>query len=155
MATLTANIVDWQGSPRPGLFPRLVFEPRRPAGQDANVFITNPLRFTPDNAGAVSAVLIDSYSTFPSAEYDVFVEWVNGANVPVARDRLTTPERPLVVPVGGGKLGDLLKFPANPSLSYKNLTPPDNPSPGVWWLETNPDNFDDPANTEFLYEWEN
>ena len=38
---------------------------------------------------------------------------------------------------------------------YVSLTPPKAGSlpRGTWWLESNPDNIDDPANTGILYEW--
>lgn len=155
MSIVTGNIVDWQGSPRPGMFPIVVFKPRKPAGQGANVFFTAPIEEVPAENGSFSVALLDSYSTDPLGLYDVEIQWRNATGIPVGFDQLTDEAHPLVVPVAGGELGTLLQYPANPSRAYYSLTPPPNPSPGTWWLEVNPDDPNDPGNTGFLYEWEN
>ncbi|WIB16281.1 hypothetical protein DEJ34_03870 [Curtobacterium sp. MCPF17_050] len=41
-----------------------------------------------------------------------------------------------------------------PNQTWVGPTPPLNPTAGKQWLQTNPDDPDDPRNTGILYEWE-
>jgi hypothetical protein len=131
MALVTGNIVDWQGSPRPGLSPQIVFKPRTSAGQGNNVFFTNPIVVVPDAAGAFSVPLVDSFSTSPTGVYDVEIWWLNSAGVSVGLDQLTDSAHPLIVPVAGGKLGDLLPLP--PSAVRVWVGEANNSDYGFWY----------------------
>lgn len=131
LATVTGNVVDFQGSPRPNLSPQLVFAARGPASQGANMFFTNRIIIPTDIAGAFSVPLIDSFSTTPNALYDVSIEWLDSSGGVADIDELTTAATPLVVPVAGGALGDMLQLPTSATEVWVSET--NNLAYGFWY----------------------
>jgi len=106
------------------------------------------------STGAFTVSLFPTDVTMPATWYTIRIRSLDTAFPPTHID---FPDWKLFVPSGASSvtLASILELPSNPGLTWVSLAAPPSPTPGTWWLETNPENFDDPANTGNLYEWTN
>lgn len=134
LATVTGALSDIGVAAFPTLSPRLIFTLSGPATEGTRVFATKP-KVVPVNAGS-GIFTVDLQTTTnlrPAAWYTITIEWLDPSGNYVAADFL---EWKLFVPSGGGNLADLLETPVNPMLFWAGPTPPPNPQPGQYWLNT-------------------
>lgn len=127
MALVTFVLNDFGMTYPAELRPTLVFQPSGPAVGGLNIYA--PLAeqvatFSSNGLGSVD--LQPNDAIHPATHYKVSILTANGA-------RTQLPWK-LFVPSGGGRLADLLKNPANPAAVWIGTTPPENPTPGTWWL---------------------
>jgi len=152
MALVTGTLKDFGLAPLSTYQPLISFTPSSAALQGGLLLATRPVAVVPSASGAFSADLQPTDGLMPATWYSIRIQWLDSDGGYAAVDFV---EWKLFVPQEGGQIGDLVAAPVNPALVYTSLTPPEVggiPS-GTWWLESNPNNINDPANTGILYEW--
>ncbi|WIB25435.1 hypothetical protein [Curtobacterium sp. MCSS17_015] len=133
------------------LSPRLMFCPSGSAVSPTAVLASRPVVVTPATNGTFTVELQPTDQLRPEGTYYTLrVEWLDATGGFVAVDLL---DWPIFVPSGGGSLADLVDAPAGPALMWTSLEEPPFPKPGMRWLQSNPNDLADPANTGNLYEW--
>jgi hypothetical protein len=150
MALVTGSLKDFALAPMSDRTPQITFSPSAPAAKDGLLLATRPVSVYPTGSGSFSVDLQPTDELMPVTWYTVRISWLESEGGYVAVDFV---DWKLFVPQEGGAIGDLIDAPVNPALVYISLTPPTNALPGTWWLESNPNNINDPANTGILYEW--
>lgn len=133
-ATVTGNLNDFTGQGFPGLQPRIVFTPSGPGLSGTRIYATKRIvEEVPHSAGYFSVDLQVTEDMRPVVYYQVSIEWLDSGGNYVSVDNI---DWKLFVPVGGGLITDLLDAPLNPLLFWVDATPPPNPQPGQYWLNT-------------------
>jgi hypothetical protein len=152
MANVTGTLTDFGLNSLSAFSPRILFIPSGPAVSGASLFSDKPLIVVPAADGSFYINLQPTDALMPNVYYTVRIEWLDSSNSYVGVDAITWP---LYVPSGGGSIGDLIRVPMNPALVWVDLAPPTEgtETPGSWWLQLNPDDPNDPANTGDLYQW--
>jgi hypothetical protein len=151
MALVTGSLKDFSLAPMSDRTPQITFSPSAPAAKDGLLLATPPVSVYPTGSGSFSVDLQPTDELMAVTWYTVRISWLESGGGYVAFD---FPDWKLFVPQEGGAIGDLIDAPINPALVYTSLTPPTGKMPlGIWWLESNPDNINDPANTGILHEW--
>lgn len=152
MATVTGTLKDFGLAALAPYSPTLNFIPSGPARNDTTIFGTRTISVTPAADGSFSVDLVATDGLQTVVWYTLTISWLNSTAGYTETD---FPDWKLYVPAVGGTIGGLITAPTNPALVYTSLTAPVSPTPGTWWLESNPDNINDTANTGNLYEWSN
>lgn len=152
MALVTGTLSDFGLEPMTSLEPEIIFRPSDVGVVSGRLLATKPIRVRPFTSGYFQVELTSTDYVEPASWYTVEIRWLDFEGGYAAVDFV---DWKLFVPQEGGAIGDLLESPVNPAMVYVSLTPPTAGSlpRGTWWLESNPDNIDDPANTGILYEW--
>lgn len=138
MALVTGILADFAQGTLGDQHPTFLFEPSGPGFNDPKVHAPERAKAAPVLNGGFSIDLQPNDVIHPATHYTVTILWGSGR-------RVRLPWK-LFVPSSGGRLADLLQYPANPASTWIGTTPPTNPSPGTWWL--NPE-------TGELQEWSN
>lgn len=150
MPTVTGTLRDFNIQSLAAYSPRLIFTPSSTAVSTSRLYSTKPIIVTPNLGGDFEVFLVASDSVFPMVSYSIRVEWLDAENGYVGADVI---DWELLVPEAGGAIGDIMQVPANPILAWVDVVePPFKPVPGVWWLQVNPDDPDDPRATGILWE---
>lgn len=152
MAVVNFTLYDIGGGHLAGKFPELVFTLNDTAATAGGVYVTEPLVATPAGDGTGIVNLPSTDLMRDDNYYTLQIRWLDTAG---NMTRIDFPDWKIRVPTGGGTLGDLRGPGSNMSMVYVSLTPPDDPRPFMLWLEQDPDNLSNPANTSRLYRWEN
>lgn len=127
MAKITGIISDYGMGHLVGLHPTLLFTPSGPSLGNTRIFAPHTEVIAPiDATGYFEAELQPTEDLNPAVHYVVTVRWGAGR-------RVVLPWR-LTVPPAGGVLSELLPVLSNPANVWVGVEPPENPSPGVWWL---------------------
>lgn len=106
-----------------------------------------------NGSGAFAVNLAPTENVHPLRWYTIRAEWPDSENKYTSVDFI---DWKLFVPTEGGDLADLVEFPSNPQLVWVSLTPPPHiPAFNSLWLNDNPHDVTDPANTGDLYQWSN
>ena len=142
MGIMTGVLSDFRKNGIDSLGGRIIFVPRGPDGtSDGYLMVTRALIVYPTIGGDFSTNLIDPENTNRGEGFDVFVEWLNGENIPVGRDYFGI----LYPPPGGGRVTDYLQAGAHGSGGSSGSaeqrwwiepTPPDPWPNGVVWVNT-------------------
>jgi hypothetical protein len=152
MATVTGTLYDIGGGHLAGKYPDLEFTLNSTAATAGGVYVTEPSIVTPAGDGTFTANLPATDLMRDDNYYTLAIRWQDSAgNMP----RIDFPDWQIRVPTGGGNLGDLKGNGSNLSMVYVSLKEPDDPTPFMLWLEQDPDDINNPANTGNLYRWEN
>ena len=133
----------------------IIFFPSSEAMSPEYLLSAKPISVIPSSiTGVFSVDLFPTDTTQPATWYTIRIRSLDVTLPPVHMD---FPDWKIYVPSGASPIffSSILALPSNPAMTWVSLASPPNPSPGTWWLETNPENFDDPANTGNLYEWTN
>jgi hypothetical protein len=152
MAVVTGTLYDIGGGHLAGKFPELVFTLNDTAVTAGGVYVTEPSVITPGGDGSFTANLPATELMRDDNYYKLHIQWLDTAG---NSNRIDFPDWKIRVPTGGGTIGDLRGPGSNLSMVYVSLTPPEHPVPFMLWLEQNPDDPEDPANSGNLYRWEN
>lgn len=113
-------------------FPRISFIAEAPAVAGEHLLSTRRIEVIPDEFGIWSVQLVPSAQTTPATTYTIRVDWLIDTSNGV-RDGLDVLLN-VVIPNADSDIGDL---PSKPSEKFwVGKTPPDNPQPGLWWLDT-------------------
>jgi hypothetical protein len=152
MATVTGILTDFNLQSLDSYSARIIFTASEPATLPGRLLSTKEIVVIPGADGSFSVDLRPTDAITPQVFYRVRIEWLDSDGGFVGTDYIGWR---LFVPSDGGPIGDLLSMPSNPSMVWEGPTPPENPTPGTWWLQVNPDDPDDPRNTGQLYEWSN
>lgn len=151
MPTISGTLRNFGLVAFPGQNPVITFRANTPAvTQSGALLATKDINVSPNSSGDFSVTLAatDNLAT-GNVWYTISISWLDAAKNYVQVD---FPDWKLFVPTKGGDLADILEKPANPGLVYIGLIAPAYPSPGMKWLEMNPDGT---AGTGNLYEWSN
>jgi hypothetical protein len=153
MATVTGTLADFGLSLLTAYSPKIIFTPSGPAtgpgaGSARFLLATRPIECIPAPDGKFSVELYPNEASIPATHYTIRIEWrdpnaFDDDRGYVGRD---DPDWELVVPNLGGSIADLLKLPSNPAQTWVGDLPPDNPTPGTWWLL---------PSTGDIFEWSN
>lgn len=143
MPVVTGVLSDFGLATLAAFNPEIVFTPSGPAISATRLLATKPIKVTPDPDGSFSLTLAPTNSMHPVTWYTISVQWLDSAGGYIGID---FPDWQLFIDNAGGNIIDLLNIPANPAQVWVSTTAPDNPTPGLWWL--NPTTGD-------LYEWSN
>ena len=108
MAVITGLLQDFGGNPLNGVAARIVFSPSGPALQGSGIFTTRPQYAYPATDGSFSIQLIENGGLHPATWYNVWIEHLDVGTNYVRRDDLIWQ---LIVPSGGGPIGDLIAAP--------------------------------------------
>lgn len=150
-APVDGNVTDVTGTHLNGKIPELHFTLNSPNAKAGKVIPTEPLTVQPASDGSFTANLETTTDMFDDAWYTVSIQWLDSGGNYVKAD---FPDWQLQVPVGGGSFSNLFgRPPRNQRMVYVSLTPPPDPKPFTLWLEANPNDDLDPANTWDLTEW--
>jgi hypothetical protein len=134
MATVTGALSDFGIAPFPELQPRIQFIPSGPGVNGTRLFSGPPPTVNVGaGSGSFTIELQRTDDVRPVVWYTVRIEWLDPAGNYIGVDH---PDWKLFVPAGGGELGDLLEAPLNPFIFWVDATPPPNPQPGQYWLNT-------------------
>ena len=155
MPTVTGTLTDINMGHLVGKSPQLVFTLNAPNSGGNLLHPTEPVRVTPASDGTFSVTLAATTEmNDDTAFYLLSVQWLNSVgNSPIRADHGGWK---IQVPTTGGALSGLwVQKPGNQRMVYVSLTAPENPAPWTLWLEANPLDDDDPANTWDLNEWSN
>lgn len=150
MPNVTGTLRDFNITTLAAYSPRIIFTASSAATSPTRLYSTKPIVVTPNLAGDFEVFLQATDTLNPSVWYTIRVEWLDSDGGYVGVDLL---EWKLFVTDDGGSIGDLLAVPANPAQVWIGLEPPPHPTPGLWWLQANPDNPDDPRNTGDILVW--
>lgn len=150
MAKITGSLTDFSLQSLASSSPRIIFTASGPAVSAQRLFATKPIVVIPTADTYFTVDLAPTEGLAPASWYTMRVEWLDSDGGFVGLDLI---DWQLPVPVEGGVLGDLIRVPATPTTPWIGLTPPPSVTPGLWWLEMNPNDLDDPANTGYLYVW--
>jgi hypothetical protein len=150
MAIVTGTLTDFNLQSLYSASARLVFTASDPGILPGRLLSTRPIVVIPSASGAFEVDLRPTDAIMPLVWYQVRIDWLDSDGGYVGTDFVPWP---LFVPSEGGAIGDLLSMPSNPGMVWEGPTPPDNPTPGTWWLQVNPNDPADPRNTGQLYEW--
>ena len=154
MPVVTGTLTDLGLGHLVGKSPQLVFTLNAPNSGGSALYPTEPIRVTPAPDGTFSVNLAATTEMNNDAHLTLSVHWINSVGSSPIRADFDGWE--LQVPAAGGALPGLWgKPPTNTRMVYVSLTPPEDPRPFSLWLEANPDNDNDPANTWDLNEWRN
>lgn len=103
---------------------------------------SKPVQTVPESNGFFEVELASTEEILPGGIfYLVTIQYREDSTRNVKRELLPWK---LFVPPEGGYLADLLMVPSNPAHVWTGTTPPEDPQPGMWWL--NPETGD-------LMEW--
>ncbi|MDT0211249.1 hypothetical protein [Curtobacterium sp. BRD11] len=149
MATVTGTLRDFNTQSL-GTTARMVFTPSSPGFSPTAILAARPVVVQPSSTGSFSVELEPTVTVSPETWYTLRVDWLDSEGGYVATSFF---DGRLFVPETGGKLTDLIDVSRPPTIMFASLTPPLNPTPGLAWLETDPDNPDNPLNTGNIYEW--
>jgi len=153
MPAVTGNLTDIGGGHLVGKIPELHFFLNAPNTKTGVVLPTEKLTVQPASDGSFTANLQATTDMLDDAWYTVSMQWLDAGGNYVKAD---FPDWKLEVPTSGGSFPNLFgKPPQNTRMVYVSLTPPDDPRPFTLWMQANPDNDLDAANTWNLYEWRN
>lgn len=159
MAVVTGTLKTFGMESLAGKQPLIVFEANKAAtGPGGELFATDPVRVTPATDGTFSARLQPTENLITAdVHYRMWIEYLDSANNYV---RIDNPDWVLRVPTAGGTLSDLLKLPKVSSglVITAPTAPPVWLGLGAMWLQSDPNDMDNPlnpANTGDLYELEN
>lgn len=152
MATVTGTLYDISGSHLAGKNPEIVFALNETGGTQNGIYVTEPSRITPGGDGSFTAELPSTDLMRDDSYYTLSIEWQDEAGKP---SRIDYPDWCIRIPTSGGPIGDLRGPGSNMSIVYVSLTAPDRPVPYLLWLEQDPADTTNPANTGKLYRWEN
>lgn len=153
MPAVTGNLTDVGGGHLVGKVPEIHFFLNAPNTKAGVVLPTEKLTVQPATDGSFTANLQATTDMLDDAWYTVSIQWLDSAGNYVKAD---FPDWKLQVPTSGGVFSNLFgKPPQNGRMVYVSLTAPDKPQPYALWLQANPNNDMDPANTWNLYEWRN
>jgi hypothetical protein len=130
MALVTGTLSNFQLGSIAAFSPTITFTPSGPAVLTPYLLATKPITVVPETDGTFSLDLFENIG-HPATWYTIRVEWLNGAGVPTGVDFI---DWKLLVPPGGGALGDLIAVPSNPAMVWTSETPPTDPTPGTWWF---------------------
>jgi len=133
MPLVNGTLTDFGLDPIAGLTPRLVFMPASPGVAGLNVLTTLPVEVTPAANGYFEVDLASTQTIAPATYYIVKITWIDAAQNRRHRSELLPWK--LFVPPEGGALGDLLRVPSNPALTFTGTEAPYNPAVGSWWLD--------------------
>lgn len=150
MATVTGRLNDFGLEALAAFSPEIVFTPSGPAVGGNVLYASRPIVCIPASNGDFTVELAATEGLHPAQHYTIAVQWLNSAGGYISKDFI---DWELSVPEAGGVFADLVAAPANPAQVWVGLTAPANPTPGTWWLESNPADITDPLNTGNLYEW--
>jgi hypothetical protein len=155
MAFITGALRDFGLDTLTPFSPRLVFMPSNPSTTKNIIFSTRPVVAVPNGSGNFTVELQDTESIQPAVVYRVRIEWLEAGDADGAGYvGIDLIDWDLHVPASGGAIGDLIQAPANHTLVWVGVNPPPNPpSRGVWWLQVDPNDPDNPAATGELLEW--
>jgi hypothetical protein len=152
MAVVTGTLYDISGGHLAGKFPDLVFTLNDTAATSGGVYVTEPSVVTPGSDGSFTANLPSTDLMRDDNYYSLQIRWLDTAG---NTSRVDFPDWKIRVPTAGGNIVDLRGGGSNLSIVYVSLTAPDHPIPYMLWLEQDPDDTTNPANTGNLYRWEN
>lgn len=131
-AIVTAQITDLGYALQPGWQPLVRIALDRPAVTlDGVAVTTEPVEMVDNGSGRLSAELIVSAEFSRPVRYIPTVDWLSPSGGTSLRDTLPA----IVVPVGGGTLGDLGLVETGWGLAWQGGTPP---SVSMLWLYIDP-----------------
>lgn len=139
MVTVTGTLNDFGLAALAPFAPELVFTPSGPAVTLENVILASRHIVVPvtEGHGFFSVELASTDDLTVEGWYTLQIQWLNpDAGLP----DIDFPDWRIYVPAEGGTLASMIKAPSNPALVWVGLTPPDNPTPGTWWLVDDPQN---------------
>jgi len=152
MAVVTGTLKDFGLAPLTSYQPQITFTPSSATGKNGELYAARPITVVPNSAGSFIVDLLPTEDAVTAVWYEVKIQWLDSDGGYAAVDFVNSK---LFVPRAGGAIGALIEFPVNPALVYISLSPPKagNVPPGTWWMHSNPNDINDPANTGILYEW--
>lgn len=131
MPKISGTLTDFGLDPLAEFTPSLTFKPSGPAVAGAKLLVSKPVKVTPEYNGYFE---VDLEATAElGIWYTVVVSWHPEGTRPVESDVLPWK---LNVPDAGGLIGELIETPQNPYRAYVGPTEPENPTAGMWWLNT-------------------
>jgi hypothetical protein len=151
-ATINGSLRTWYGSDLNGRDPFIRFIPSGVGIGTTGVYageIKDVTEFS--DGGRFTVPLESTIDKRPERWYTFELHYFSASGQPV---RVDYPELRLYVPGNGTyEFGDIATGMSNPFMVWVSLESPP-PGPGVrFWLETNPNDVEDPRNTGLLYEW--
>jgi hypothetical protein len=152
MAVVTGTVYEITGGHLVGKYPELVFTLNATAATSGGLYVTEPSIVAPASDGSFTTNLPSTDLMRDDNYYTLGIRWLDPAG---NMTRIDFPDWQIRVPTGGGNVVDLRGGGTNLSMVYVSLTEPDNPTPFMLWLEQDPDDISNPANTGNLYRWEN
>lgn len=152
MAVVTGTLYDIGGGHLAGKYPELVFTLNDPAATAGGVYVTEPSVVVPGGDGSFTTNLPATELMRDDNYYELQIRWLDTAG---NMTRIDFPDWKIRVPTAGGNVADLRGPGTNLSMVYVSLTAPEHPVPFMLWLEQDPDDINNPANTSRLYRWEN
>jgi hypothetical protein len=149
MPLVTGNVGTFGLTSVPMYGAQIVFIPSEPAvAGDKYVLSAQPVKVPIEGGtGAFSANLATTETTRPGTFYRIRIESLDPANNFTYID---FPDWELRVPTTGGPIATLLDLSVNPAMTWTGPTPPSNPAPGTWWLNTD----ETSADYGWILEWE-
>lgn len=152
MAVVNGTLYEVNGGHLAGKNPQLMFTLNQTGTTAGGVYVTEPSLVSPGSDGAWTADLASTDLMRDDCFYSLAIRWQDTAGNPA---RIDFPGWQIRVPTGGGFIGDLRGNGSNLSMVYVSLTEPEHPVPFMLWLEQDPDDASNPADTSRLYRWEN
>lgn len=159
MPEVTGNLADVGLGHLEGLQPEIIFTLNGPNTNLAGgvVYATRDEVVPVAAAGGFTATLAATTGMRARAWYTMRVRWLEpGAAGGFGYTAVDLHGVEVNVPAAGGLIGDLIgSLPTNLRAVYVSLTEPSFALPFMLWLEQDPDDQANPANTGNLYEWSN
>lgn len=157
MADVTGNLADVGLGHLAGLQPQVIFTLNAPNTNAAGgvIYATRDQVVDVASSGAFTVPLAPTTSMRDKAWYTMRVRWLEpGAAGGSGYSAMDIHGVEITVPTSGGVIGDLFgSFPTNLRFIYVSLTPPSFALPFMLWLEQDPVDRTNAANTGNLYEY--
>jgi hypothetical protein len=152
MPLVTGSLRDITEAAMPGKTPEILFTLHAPEANTAGrVYPTEPIVVKPSNSGAWSVELADTTRMIGNAYYTIQLRWRGGNTAATLWD---FPNWRVAVSQFGGKITDCIVSAADNSnrrVLWVGLQEPPNPFAYQLYLEQDPNDPTNPANTGRLY----
>jgi hypothetical protein len=153
MATITGSLRTWFGGSLTDRSPFIRFIPSGVGIQGNGIYSAATRDHKVFEEGGQFSIELDAtVGKRPECWLEFEIHYFSTTGQQVRKDY---PDVRLYIPDGNGTytFDEVTHGVSNPFLAWVQLDAPMT-GPGVkYWLETNPDNIEDPRNTGFLYEW--